>query len=152
MTALRFINEFELFSLERTQTIAKQLALCLVPPDTLFLKGSLGSGKTTFARFVIQALMNQEIVVQSPTFPLILTYDTPRGDLWHVDLYRLETHETRSLGLEEQWKNGMTLIEWPERLENKPGQVLELHFSLNRHRKLSFFGDNQWSKRLEGIA
>lgn len=151
VTALRFINEFQLCSLETTQTLASHLASCLISPDTILLKGPLSSGKTAFARFLIQAMMGPETVVQSPTFPLILPYETPKGLLWHVDLYRLSEAETRTLGLEDHWRHNMTLIEWPERLKVHPLNYLDLCFSLDDIRKVVINGTPPWSDRLSEL-
>jgi tRNA threonylcarbamoyladenosine biosynthesis protein TsaE len=149
VTVLRFINEFELCSLETTQKLALHLASCLTPSDTILLKGPLGAGKTAFARFLIQAMMGPDTVVQSPTFPLILPYETPKGLLWHVDLYRLSQAETQALGLEDHWRHHMTLIEWPERLNDYPPHCLELFFSLGgTTRRILINGTTHWEDKL----
>ena len=151
VTALRFINEFELCSLEITQKLSSRLALCLAPPDTILLKGPLGAGKTEFARALVRALLGPETVVQSPTFPLILPYDTPKGLLWHVDLYRLSADEASTLGITEHWRHHMTLLEWPEHLAARPNDYLELHFSLDEIRKVALNGTIQWQSRLDHL-
>ena len=70
--------------------LAQRIALKLKPGDTITLTGDLGAGKTTFARALIRALLNDaDAEVPSPTFSLIQTYDAPRLTLAHLDLYRL---------------------------------------------------------------
>jgi tRNA threonylcarbamoyladenosine biosynthesis protein TsaE len=83
------------------------------------LKGDLGAGKTQFVRGVAAGLGATDRV-HSPTFALINEYVTGRLPIFHIDLYRLETAEAiLSAGLEDffQQTEGVTLIEWFERLE-----------------------------------
>jgi tRNA threonylcarbamoyladenosine biosynthesis protein TsaE len=83
------------------------------------LKGDLGAGKTQFVRGVAAGLGATDRV-HSPTFALINEYLTGRLPIYHIDLYRLETEATiLSAGLEDffQQTEGVTLIEWFERLE-----------------------------------
>lgn len=82
------------------------------------LWGGLGAGKTTFARGAISAWMGAPTEAPSPTFTLVQTYDGARGELWHLDLYRLKGPEQAfELGLEDALVSAACLIEWPERLE-----------------------------------
>ena len=83
------------------------------------LKGDLGAGKTQFVRGVAAGLGATDRV-HSPTFALINEYLTGRMPIFHIDLYRLETADAiLSAGLDDflQQKEGVTLIEWFERLE-----------------------------------
>jgi tRNA threonylcarbamoyladenosine biosynthesis protein TsaE len=83
------------------------------------LKGDLGAGKTQFVRGVAAGVGASDRV-HSPTFALINEYLTGQMPIFHIDLYRLETVDAiLSAGLEEffQQKEGVTLIEWFERLE-----------------------------------
>ncbi|MGI9407723.1 MAG: tRNA (adenosine(37)-N6)-threonylcarbamoyltransferase complex ATPase subunit type 1 TsaE, partial [Hyphomicrobiaceae bacterium] len=77
----------------------------------------LGAGKTTFAKFLIQAYADDPALpVPSPTFTLVERYDLPRGVVHHADLYRIETPgEVDELGIDEALEEGVTLVEWPER-------------------------------------
>lgn len=126
-----------LLSLESLQALAMALAEVLPSSTVLLLEGDLGVGKTTFARFFIQALMKEPIFVPSPTFSLVQVYETPRGPLWHCDFYRLQhPEEIFELGLEEALL-GKTfcLIEWPEKMgiykeQLLPKDFLTIHFSL----------------------
>ena len=84
------------------------------------LKGDLGAGKTQFARGVAAGLGSQQRV-HSPTFALINEYRGGRLPIFHIDLYRLETREAiESAGLDDYFRQteGVTLIEWFERLES----------------------------------
>ena len=88
----------------------------------------LGAGKTTLARAILRAAAEDaRLIVPSPTFTLVEVYDTPRGSFWHFDLYRLGTPEqVFELGWEEALAEGISIIEWPERL----GPLLPKHLSV----------------------
>jgi tRNA threonylcarbamoyladenosine biosynthesis protein TsaE len=99
-----------------TAAFAARLAALARPGDVIALKGELGAGKTCFARAFIQARGGDE-AVPSPTFTLVQTYDLPGGAVWHFDLYRLRAaEEAWELGIEDAFRDGISLIEWPERL------------------------------------
>lgn len=86
------------------------------------LEGNLGAGKTTFARYLIQAL-GHEGKVKSPTYTLCEPY--PLGlqqtcfIAHHFDLYRMrEPLEWQEAGFAEYFDvPGFCLIEWPEKAE-----------------------------------
>lgn len=112
-----------------TQVAAVRLADALKAGDVVMLRGPLGSGKTVFARALIRALAGDtSLEVPSPTFTLVQTYETPRGALWHFDLYRLEdTDEVYEVGWEEALSGGIVLVEWPERLGSlAPKKAIEV--------------------------
>ncbi|MDP6342293.1 MAG: tRNA (adenosine(37)-N6)-threonylcarbamoyltransferase complex ATPase subunit type 1 TsaE [Alphaproteobacteria bacterium] len=114
--------------LDATAAVARALALAARPGDVICLYGDLGAGKTTFARGFLRALGVVE-EVPSPTFNLVLTYDTAAGPVWHFDLFRLTgAAEAHELGIEEAFANGISLIEWPERLGPLlPDDRIEVH-------------------------
>jgi tRNA threonylcarbamoyladenosine biosynthesis protein TsaE len=101
-----------------TERLGAALAARLRPRDTVALEGGLGAGKTTLARALLRAASGTPgLVVPSPTFTLVETYDTPSGAFWHFDLYRLEAPEqVFELGWEEARADGIVLVEWAERL------------------------------------
>jgi tRNA threonylcarbamoyladenosine biosynthesis protein TsaE len=97
--------------------LAGALAKKLKTGDILALNGDLGSGKTSFARAVINALSPVAEEVPSPTFTLVQVYEAGNPAIWHFDLYRLEKREDiLELGWEEARRQGAALVEWPERL------------------------------------
>jgi tRNA threonylcarbamoyladenosine biosynthesis protein TsaE len=99
-----------------TRQLAERLAGVAVPRDIIALGGTLGMGKTAFARAFIQHLAGAQ-EVPSPTFTLVQSYDVQAGTIWHFDLYRLNRPEdVWELGFEEALEAGILLIEWPERL------------------------------------
>lgn len=100
-----------------TRRLGEDLALALRPGDVLALSGDLGAGKSTLARAFIRAMADDpELDVPSPTFTLVQTYDL-RFPVSHYDFYRLShAEELDELGFEETLRDGICLIEWPERL------------------------------------
>ena len=162
--SLHFLKTFPLESEKDTQLVACRLAAFLRPGDVLFLCGDLGAGKTTLARFIINALCKKEITVPSPTFPLVLTYESPSGPLFHADFYRLTPSETKNLGLEELFCEGISLVEWPENLgvtfkdplqlsldkdqANKKNEKTRHHEDNLIFRKLTLYGSDKWAHRL----
>jgi tRNA threonylcarbamoyladenosine biosynthesis protein TsaE len=111
-----------------TEALGAALAARLKLGDVVGLKGDLGAGKTTLARAIIRAAAGDpDLIVPSPTFTLVETYDTPNGAYWHFDLYRLDDPEqVYELGWEEALAEGIVLLEWPERL----GPLLPQHLSV----------------------
>ena len=111
-----------------TDQLGATLATRLRIGDIIGLKGELGAGKTTLARAILRAAAEDaRLIVPSPTFTLVEVYETARGTFWHFDLYRLETPEqVFELGWEEALAEGISIIEWPERL----GPLLPKHLSV----------------------
>ena len=104
---------------EETVALGRAIAESLRAGDVIGLKGDLGAGKTQFVRGVVGGLGSNERV-HSPTFALLNEYHRGRLPVFHIDLYRLETRGAiESAGLEDYFKprDGVTLIEWFERLE-----------------------------------
>ena len=123
--------------LQDTQKIAEKLTLRLQRGDVITLAGNLGAGKTSFAQFLIQALSAAPVEVTSPTFTLLQTYPVTLAsgelaELYHYDLYRIEhSSQLIELGFEEALQ-GITIIEWPERLDGmKLPVTLALLFTLD---------------------
>jgi tRNA threonylcarbamoyladenosine biosynthesis protein TsaE len=103
--------------MDDTNALARRLAAQLRTGDVLLLQGDLGAGKTALARAIIMAMNPVIAEVPSPTFTLVQQYDTPAGAVFHYDLYRLKhADEIIELGWDENRANGISLVEWPERL------------------------------------
>ena len=111
-----------------TTVAAGKLAALCRPGDVICLFGDLGAGKTTLARGFMRALGVSDDI-PSPTFNLLLTYDTVIGTVWHFDLYRINTaDEIHELGFEDAMADGISLIEWPDRLGSwLPARRVEIH-------------------------
>src|SRR4051812_2145799 len=104
---------------EQTIALGRAFGESARPGMIVGLKGDLGAGKTQFVRGVAAGLDATDRV-HSPTFALINEYLSGRLPIFHIDLYRLETAAAiMSAGLDDffQQKDGVTLIEWFERLE-----------------------------------
>ncbi len=101
---------------KETEDIGYRFGKCLRKGDTVSLIGSLGAGKTVFAKGIAKALGIKEAVV-SPTFTLVQEYDGSEK-LYHLDLYRLSGEdEFESMGGEEfLYPDGITLVEWAEKI------------------------------------
>jgi tRNA threonylcarbamoyl adenosine modification protein YjeE len=139
-----------------TAALAARLAALSRPGDVIALSGELGAGKTCFARAFIQARGGGESV-PSPTFTLVQTYDLPGAAVWHFDFYRLKTaEEAWELGIEDAFRDGISLIEWPERLGPLlPPQHLRLALDFGTAptaRRATLCPNGDWAARLAGIA
>jgi tRNA threonylcarbamoyladenosine biosynthesis protein TsaE len=147
---------------EATSDLARRLAGYLVAGDTILLAGSLGAGKTYFARSLIQAMLAEDgryEEVPSPTFSLVQTYDTRRGEVWHADLYRLGSEDQLDeLGLGDALGREICLVEWPEKLTAfLPPDALHLRLLYDDHNpeaRCAEFSDasGRWKTVLEAIA
>lgn len=124
-------TEFSVATLRATEAIASVLGYALKAGDCILLEGPVGAGKTAFARALINSQLEISEHIPSPTFTIVQTYETPRFEIWHCDLYRLSsTAELIELGLEEAISSTVTIIEWPDRLGDlTPKEALRLSIS-----------------------
>jgi len=98
--------------------IGARLAQILRAGDVIALRGSLGTGKTTLTRGLLQEL-GLEGEAPSPSFAIVQGYEPPEVHLplAHVDLYRLEDEaDLEELGLDDYLHDGAVVLEWPERM------------------------------------
>ena len=150
----------------QTLALGARLASVLHAGDFIALTGPLGAGKTTLARGLVRAFVDEDIDVPSPTFTLVQTYSrlsdsasaashTGGGlDLYHFDLYRLKnTEEVWELGWEDI-ASAVALVEWPNKAgEHLPDDRLDIVLSFeNGGRRAQFFARKQdsWKDRLNG--
>jgi tRNA threonylcarbamoyladenosine biosynthesis protein TsaE len=107
----------KLSSQENTLLLAQTIAPLLKAGDIILLEGPIGAGKSFFARSLILSLLTEPEDIPSPTFTLVQTYDAPKFEIWHCDLYRLTTpYEAQELGLEDAFETALCIVEWPDRL------------------------------------
>jgi tRNA threonylcarbamoyladenosine biosynthesis protein TsaE len=105
-------------SAEETIAFGRTLAELLAPPKLVLLRGDLGAGKTTLVKGIAAAFeAAAEEDVTSPTFTLVHEYRGPRANLYHIDLYRIDTlRELETLGLDDlRSDKSILLIEWGEK-------------------------------------
>ncbi|QEK38621.1 tRNA (adenosine(37)-N6)-threonylcarbamoyltransferase complex ATPase subunit type 1 TsaE [Candidatus Cytomitobacter primus] len=76
-----------LFYIDQVKQLAKRVSEIVKHGDVITLDGELGAGKSTFSKFLIEALGFDYI--GSPTFSKIITYESPKHCLWHCDLYQM---------------------------------------------------------------
>jgi len=113
MTVVNINSEQEMAKF--AQDFAQKLTIDAAKPKVIFLNATLGAGKSTFARYFINALQDNPVDVLSPTFNLVYSYDTKVGEIFHFDLYRLKSEdELENIGFFDAIQNNICLIEWPE--------------------------------------
>lgn len=149
---------FELSSLKRTEAFGIILGEIVEPGDIITLEGPLGAGKTALTQAIARGLgVDPRIYVTSPTFSLLHEYQG-RIPLYHMDLYRLAgENEIESLGFSEYfYSDGLTVIEWPERLGSlMPPERLHVALAISgetsRTANLTGHG-NLWQKKVADIV
>jgi tRNA threonylcarbamoyladenosine biosynthesis protein TsaE len=105
-------------SAEETIAFGRKLTELLAPPKLVLLRGDLGAGKTTLVKGIAAGFeAAEEEDVTSPTFTLVHEYRGPRANLYHIDLYRVDTQrELETLGLDDlRSESSILLIEWGEK-------------------------------------
>ena len=140
------------YRLSQINTVSKKILSNLSNNDCIFLLGELGSGKTTFARSLIHQLQEKNKIekteVLSPTFNLLYEYEIKSIKVMHYDLYRLETEkEIDQLGIFQNSKNSIILVEWPEKIRTNIKDKLEISFFYEKNletRKIDFKGFGKW--------
>lgn len=139
-----------------TARLGAALAELARPGDVIALHGTLGMGKSTLARAFIRALTSAAEEVPSPTFTLVQMYEGSSGDIWHFDLYRLnKPDDAFELGIEDAFTDGISLLEWPERLGRLiPRDRLDITLSLGENtngRQAELVSHTQWHDRLKDL-
>jgi len=123
----------QLNSPKDTFNLSKKIGKILSKGDIIFLYGEIGVGKTTFVRGLINNFQAQrgmkETEVLSPTFNIVLDYEIKELRIMHYDLYRLKNNkDINELGIFEEAVNSIVLVEWPELIEKKPKNRIDLFF------------------------
>ena len=126
-----------LSSEKKTEDLASQLSKRLKPGNIVFLYGEMGVGKTTFVRYLINEFQNNDNLklteVTSPTFNLLNEYQLNKIKINHYDLFRIKSNrDIKNLDLFENNNSSITLIEWPEIIEKKPKNLIELFFEYEK--------------------
>ena len=129
-------SKFDISKESLTASLAKKFSKIFKKGDIVFFYGEIGVGKTTFVKYLINNLQKQKKIplteVTSPTFSLLNEYKIKNLTIHHFDLFRIkDANETENIGLFENYKDILTLIEWPEKIINKPKKIYELYFNYN---------------------
>lgn len=137
-----------------TKKLAETLAQKAKRGDVFALFGTLGMGKSVFARAFIQKLTDAK-EVPSPTFTLVQQYEASDFEVYHFDLYRLKSpDEVFELGFEEAVYEGVCLIEWPEQAGNwLPRDIFKIEITSNKNERIFKISahSSEKAKRLEDL-
>ena len=111
--------EFRIKKIEDWQKVVDEI-LPKLQHNIFLLKGNLGAGKTTFTQFLLKKLGSND-EVSSPTYAIVNEYHSPKGKIFHFDLYRMKNiDEVYDIGMEEYLDNAfLCIIEWPEIYEEE---------------------------------
>ena len=106
--------------LKGLESFCEYVSLNIKVGDIICLFGELGSGKTTFARNLINSIykrnkLEKPVSIKSPSFPILLTYKVNNFEIYHYDLYRIsKSNDLSEINIFEELNNSITFIEWPE--------------------------------------
>ena len=135
-----------------TRSVAEKFSKLIKQGDFILLSGNLGVGKTTFIKYIINSLQkaNKQKIseVTSPTFTVINEYQIKKILIKHYDLYRIKNKkELNNLGIQENLKDQITLVEWPEMIKKiKIKNSINLTFEYKKNyteRYLSIISKNK---------
>ena len=120
-------------SITDLEKLSKNIIKKVLPGDFILLYGEMGTGKTTFARSLINRCEKNKKVkeseVLSPTFNISFEYDVNDFLIKHYDLFRLrQESDIKNIGLFEDVEKSIILIEWPELIKNKPKNRIDIFF------------------------
>ena len=136
-------EKINLSSENSTKDLANQIINKIKVGDIIFFYGEIGVGKTTFIKYLINAFQKKNNIklseVTSPTFNLLNEYEIDQVKINHYDLFRLKSvEEVKNLNLFESYSKAITLIEWPQIIEEKPKNLIEFKFNYeDDHKKRS---------------
>tara|TARA_B100000029_G_scaffold351420_1_gene343900 strand:+ start:535 stop:990 length:456 start_codon:yes stop_codon:yes gene_type:complete len=142
----------QLKSIEDTKNFSRKISDIVKAGDIIFLYGEVGVGKTTFVRFFINNLELKNGIkksdVLSPTFNILYDYEIGRTKVLHYDLYRLKNYKDISqLGMFETSTDYIKLVEWPELIQSKPKNRIDILFKYSKsmhYRTIKISGFGKW--------
>ncbi len=125
--------KFNINKIEDWQNVVDEI-LPKLQHNILLLKGNLGAGKTTFTQFLLKKLGSND-EVSSPTYAIVNEYHTPKGNVFHFDLYRMKNiGEVFDIGMEEYLDNAfLCIIEWPEIYESELEDLPHHEMKIENH-------------------
>ena len=145
-------------TVQDTEKFANAIASLTKKHDLILLKGELGSGKTTFARSIINSKYfanDVRHIVPSPTFSLLQTYEFNNRIIGHADLYRVQNKEEIAvLDLQKIVDEGSLIIEWPEVIDSViSANILNINFEIhNNSINLLVEDGGGWKDRIRSIS
>tara|TARA_Y100000590_G_scaffold142563_1_gene163645 strand:- start:5166 stop:5621 length:456 start_codon:yes stop_codon:yes gene_type:complete len=142
----------EIKSLKDTKNFSKKISKIVGRGDVILLYGEIGVGKTTFVRFFVNNLQKKNKILKSdvlsPTFNIAYDYDVGKLKIFHYDLYRLKNNkDVLQLGIFENSKKYIQIIEWPELIKSKPKDRIDIiikYAKLKNSRKVKINGYGKW--------
>ena len=131
-------SKLEVSAESDTANLAKEFSKFLKKGDVVLFYGEIGVGKTTFIRHLINNFQKDNNVilseVPSPTFNILNEYEIKNLTIEHYDLFRIKNiNESKNIGLLESKEDVITLIEWPEKIVNKPKNTIDLRFEYDEN-------------------
>lgn len=123
---MKVVTNSEFETIELGKTIGAELQKGMV----IVLTGDLGSGKTKLTEGIL-TYFGLENEISSPTFTIVNEYNTPKFDIYHFDVYRLEdSDEFYAIGGDEYFEKGVCIIEWGELISDVlPKEYVKINFS-----------------------
>ena len=111
--------EFKVSDMDDWLEVSDQI-LSRLQHRILLIKGNLGAGKTTFTQILLRGMGSQD-EVSSPTYAIVNEYHSPKGKVFHFDLYRMKNaDEVEDIGIHEYLEEAfLCIIEWPEVYEEE---------------------------------
>lgn len=144
---IKDFKEITTKSAEETMEWGRKLAQEMRGGEVICLRGELGAGKTTFSQGFLRAL-GIKGALTSPTFVVMKQYKMKNkalnlSNVYHVDTYRVESHDILDLGWEEiiNDKKNIVLVEWPEKIKDiVPKEAVWISFEVmdENKRRISF--------------
>ena len=127
----------ELKSIEDVKILSKKFSQIIQKGDLVFLYGEIGVGKTTFVRYLINHLEEENGIkkseVPSPTYNIVYDYGIKEIKILHYDLYRLKNYsDILELGMFENSENHIKIVEWPELIKSKPKDRIDILFKYSK--------------------
>ena len=127
-------NKIDITLEKNTKLISQNISKFLSKGDIIYLIGELGVGKTTFVRFLINFLQEksnlQPTEIPSPTFNIVNEYKLKDYKIMHYDLYRIKSEsELKDIGFFENENDSILFVEWPEIIQKKPENLINLNFN-----------------------
>lgn len=129
------MSELKFQTLKETEKWAQEFASKIPRPALVLLDGEMGAGKTQLVRWFVAALGGS--TASSPTFAIHQSYESPKGALDHVDLYRLESAaDLESTGFWDLLRasDALIFVEWAERVSHSvwPKDIEKIRIEISK--------------------